>query len=256
MTDNIEDKDGKGTEENNEFEVEKTRLISESKKYRLRAQAAETKISELEGNVLSQEALDEYNSLKASANKASDKKLRDKGDFDKLMAEKQNEFTVHLDAEKAKANTYLSALQQVAVADRLKNELATRGVKFVDEASFLLQNKFSSKAVAEIGDNGINVRVVNASDGNAVIDADCEPGKTIGLDKLVEQFLASSTGQIFLPPSGDTGSGSHPGISNDKVTIEQLDADPDLRKKWSASHTTAEYMQLAMKNRDKNKPIK
>jgi len=224
---------------------ERARLIAEAKKYRKRAQAAEARLRELEGRVLSDEELEEYRRLKEAQAKAEEEAKKAEGRYDELLRAKEEQFQKQLDEIRQRTETYRQAFERVAVTDRLKSILAARGVKHVDQAAFVLQGQFRWRAVAELVDGKAVVKVVDQQ-GKPVIDAECEgPDETISVEKLVDAFLADPAGQVYLPPSGDTGSGATKGGEGpERVDIAELEANPEKRYAFIREHGVDEYMKL------------
>lgn len=226
---------------------EKQGLINESKKYRARAQQAEATVGQLQEQALSEEDREQFNQLKADDEKRQQDDLKAQGEYDKLLAQKQEKFDEALGAKQQELDSFRGAFQQVAVTDRLKGLLAGKGVTRVSEAAFLLQGQFPKRAVADLVDGNPVIRVVDRQ-GQLVTDADCEPGQSIGVDALVNEFVASEAGQIFLPPSGDSGSGAHAGTPGD-ATMAELDADPAKTAAFIQKHGGDAYMKLAQGDR-------
>jgi len=118
-------------------------------------------------------------------------------------------------------------LSAVVVSDRLKSALADRGVKRVDQAARLLSDKFE----VQIGEDGYSV---------CARDAEGQPT----VEQVVDVWLADN--RHYLPPSGDSGSGAYPGVTSPgRVSIEQLDLDPDRKVAFVARHGPAALVQLA-----------
>ena len=226
------------------FTDERKKLIDESKSYRKRAQEAEARIADLERKVISDEdraALEEFRKRQATT---EDDLLKKKGDFDAMLAKRQELFDKQVAAAKQTTDSALKAFAEVAVQQPILAALARRGVKDVAAAAFVLQGMHENRAVAELVDGKPLVRVVDRK-GQPVIDAECAPNETITVAKMVEAFLATPTGQVYLPPSGDRGTGAHAQGGFDGVTIEQLDANPDKAGEFIAKHGQEAYLKLA-----------
>lgn len=230
-----------------EWDQEKRRLIEESKKYRLRAQTAEAAAGQLREHALSEEDREQFSRLKADAEKREQDNLKAEGNYDKLLAQKQDKFNADLEAKGQELEAYRSAFQRVAVTDRLKGLLAGKSVTRVGEAAYLLQGQFGKRAVADLVDGNPVIRVVDRQ-GQLVTDADCEPGQSISVEALVDEFVASEAGQIFLPPSGDSGSGAHAGGAAE-ATLAELDADDIKKAKFVEKHGGEAYMTLVRADR-------
>ena len=216
-------------------------LTAEKVKYHKRAQEAENRLKKLEGKVLSDEAQAEYEALKAEKAKALEEGQKAEGKYDELLAKKQEVFDAALKAEQTRGATYQAAFQTVAVKAPIMAALAAAGVKSVDAAAHLIQTLHPHRGKAALDESGQAVVQVVDAQGNPVIDADCGPNETIGIDKLVAEFLATDTGKHFLPPSGDSGSGAHTGGEAGESVAELL-ADPDKKAAYIEKHGGEAYL--------------
>jgi len=221
---------------------ERARLIGESKKYRQRAQEAERRLKAIEGAALSDEQRDEYARLKADAEKCQADELQARGRYEELLARKQKAFEKALADKDAAVGGLTSLVQRIAGIDRIKSALAARGVKFVDDAAQLLADRVR----VEIAEGKPAVRVVDES-GEPLTDGDCERGATISVEKLVEQYLATPQGAVWLPPSGDRGTGKHPGggaSKADAALLAELDRDAQKKADFIADKGQEAYHEL------------
>ena len=256
LTDDDPDTGGGGTEpdpaiEPDAFADERAKLAGESKKYRQRAQAAEARLTELEANQFSEEDRKLFDQLKKEAEDKQTEDLEAKGQYDALLAQKKEKFDADLTKTQDAAKAAMAAFESVAVTAPLQAALAAKGVTDVDSAAYLLQGVHPHKAKAALVDGKPVVHVVDKA-GALVTDADCEPGDSISIDALVTEFLATTRGQHFLPPSGDTGSGAHKG-GDTGVTLAELDADAEKMGEFIAKHGGKAYQQLVQRTKQKQR---
>ena len=222
-------------------------LIKESTGYHKRAQDAETRLKALEGNVLSDEDRALFETLRKERAEADDTKAKKAGEFEKLLAQKQEKYDADLKAKDASLASAMAAFERVAVLNPLQAALAKAGVTDVDSAAHLIQNLHAYRATAQLVDGQAVVRVVDGQ-GNLVTDAECEPGQSISIEQLVTGWVATDTGKHFKPPSGDTGSGAHKGGVGG-ITLAELDADVNKKAAFIAEHGGKAYLTLASKNK-------
>ena len=228
-----------GDDQSAAWAAKEATLIAESKKYRLRAQAAEASIADLEGKVLSEEDRAVFDKLKAAAADDEQKRLEAAGKYDELIAAKDAKHKEALAAVQATADAATELARRVAGTDQLKTALAAEGVKAVDQAAYLLDRYIK----VEIADGTPVVAVVD-DDGKPIHDPDEDGVVPISIAKFVKNWLAKS-GAHYLPPSRDTGSGGHKGGGEHHITIEELDADPVKAAAFIQEHGQAEYHKLA-----------
>jgi len=225
--------------------AELDRAIADAKKYRERAQKAEKAHADQAGRVMSDEDREEYEALKQQKAQAEEDRQRQEGKFDELLAAKQAKADEAIEAERKRADAAVGLAKQYAVTQPMLVSLAKAGVKDAEAAAHLIQNLYSMRATAVVNEDGsATVQVVETATGKPVVDAECKAGETIGIDTLVQKFLATDRGKHFLPPSGDTGSGAHRGGAPG-VTIAELDADPEKKVEFIQKHGSAAYQKLA-----------
>ncbi|RLJ01230.1 MAG: hypothetical protein DRP08_05785 [Candidatus Aenigmatarchaeota archaeon] len=236
-------------------ELEKLRalkedLIGEKRRERAARKAAEAEVEALKSGQLSEEQLDEYKALKEAADRAAAEKLEAKGEYDTLIAQKDEKHAEAMAAKDTELESIRTALERTVVTDRLKSLLAAQGVTDVDNAAFLLQGRHETFARAEMVDGAPTVRVVNRQDGTTVYDPDASGTVPLGLDKLVESFLSSGAGKHFIPASGDSGSGVHKaGQTTDSngMTQAYFANKPNELQKFLAEHGKDAYYALPAK---------
>jgi hypothetical protein len=155
---------------------------------------------------------------------------------ERLLGELSEQHSGAIAESNARADRFGEMLSGVVVSDRLKSALASRGVKRVDQAAQLLAEKLE----VDITDQGYRVQVRGPRD----VDSQDE----LTVEQVVDGWLA--TNRHYLPPSGDTGSGAYPGVTSPgRVSIEQLDLDPDRKAEFVARHGPAALVQLARSGR-------
>ena len=183
---------------------DKDRLISESIKYRKRAQEAERQLESIRGKALSDEDIEKFETLKAQEAEAEKANLEKKGEYDKLIAKKDAEAAEKIAAKDTESKNLRSLLEQTAVNDKLKSALADAGAINVDQAAFFISSK--GRAQMRLAEDGSSFDVVAVDeDGDVMLDP--TTGKSVGLDVLAKEFLAKNT--HFLRASGDVGTGAH-----------------------------------------------
>ena len=229
------------------FAAERNRLVVESKKYRQRAQKAESRLAELERRAVSDEDRELFEQLKAQRAAAGEDQAHAAERYNELLAARQAQFDADLAAATAGRDSALAAFEKVAVTAPIQAELARRGVTDVTAAVHLIQNLHPRRARAKLADGRAVVQVVDDQD-NPVIDVNGQPDQTIGIDRLVAEFLATDTGKHFLPASGDSGSGAYKG-SPSGPTLAELLADPEAKAAFIAKHGGEAFMKLAGRRR-------
>ena len=239
-------------------------LVAEATKYHKQRQTLQQQLDGLQDKVLSDEDRELYESLKAEKAEAEEASKKAAGKYDELLAAKEKTYAERIAArdkkaaeelaeEKAKGATFREAYQAVAVRAPIQAELAKYGVKNVEAAAHLIQTLHPQHATATLDASGRAIVQVVDREGNLVIDGDCGPDESVGIDKLVEGFVATDTGKAFLPPSGDTGSGSHKGGLHNTVPYAELVASPDKRAEFIEKHGGKAWVDLAAKNRKSTK---
>ena len=223
--------------------------IAQSKKYRTRAQQAEGELTGLRDRVMSDEDRELFNTLRAEREELENNTLKKKGDFDTILAKKQEAWDAALKAEQAKTQAMTDAYSQVAVMTPLQAALAAQGVKDVQAAAHLIQSLHEHKATVKTIDGAPVVQVVDKQ-GNPVVEADTPAGQSISVAALVKQWVATPTGQHFMPPSGDGGSGAHSGGGGvGGVTLAELDADAQKKADFIQKEGSEAYLKLASRPR-------
>jgi len=221
--------------------------VSESIKYRKRAQEAEAALESARKKSLSDDQLSEYETLRKQAEDTVAQKLVDQGNYDELLAKKQEAMDKAVDAEKSEKQAALAAFKQVAVTGPIMQALAAKGVKDVKSAAYLLQGQYEQQAEAELIDGQAVVKVRDRN-GNLIQDANCDPNQSITVEQLVDGWLATSAGQNYLPASGDSGTGTHVGGTpkqTDSALIAELDGSPDKKAAYIQEHGGDAYVKLA-----------
>ena len=190
-------------------------LTLEASKYHKRAQEAERQLEILKGKVLTDEDRTMFETLKAERADLERKKLSDQGRYDELLKQEQLKTAKAIEAREARIAALQGTVANLAGAGPLKSALAAAGVKLVDEAVLHLRERV--KVV--FGDDNVPRVQIVGPDGNLMLDPQ---GKECGPADLVKQWLASPIGQVFLPPSGDTGSGGRQGGGRERAAPRGL----------------------------------
>ena len=208
-----------------DFEAVKARLIAESRRYRKRAQDAETRLRELEAGAMSAGQVQEYRRLKEQA-----------AGYERMAAEMTARQERELESRRREVSALTDRLRRIVGSDRLKSALASRGVTRVDQAAYLLDRHVR----VDLAGGEPVVRVVDAG-GQPIPDPSGEPGAAVSIERFVDAWLAAE-GAHFLPPSGDVGSGAHKGGPSEHATVAEMEADPAKRFAFIREHGTDEYL--------------
>lgn len=239
--------------------------IEHAKKLRARAQIAEAERDKLAGRAISQEAVEEYERLKAEAAereeaKAKDERerlekqgeweaLREKDDqtHKKAMAQKDKAHGEELGKKDEEITRLAGIVAKLGAENPLQAALSAAKVQDISAAVFYIQNSPQSKyhVVSGLDADGQPVPKVIDKDGDEVVDPDSD-GKMMTVDGLVSHFVASDFGQRFLAPSGDTGSGAVRGVKrhHDGLTQRKLIADPKKHFEFVQQHGPEAFSKL------------
>ena len=215
--------EAKRTEPAHDWKAEYVREVAQSRKYRQRAQHAETQLQELRRQALSEEEHAEYQRLCKTAEGLADKDQRIKA----------------LDG----------MLRRVAGLNELGQALTACGVGSACPHG----EKMLSQAAALLADR-IDVDLSGLSPVARVLDEGGEPivgddGRPLSIHQFVSHWLVEE-GSHVLPASADTGSGAYRGLAVPTgETIEQLDRDPKAKAEFIAKYGPQAYVQLARKQR-------
>lgn len=217
------------------------KLTAEGKKYHKRAQDAETSLAETNKRLEKIEA-----DQKAASEATEQAVLVKKGDFDIALEKQKASMLSDKDKETTRADKAETGLRQIFGTDALKTELGAQGVKpeLIDQAAQLLRSRVK---VDLSGDKPV-VTVMDADGKPAFV----EGGNAADIKSLVTAWLPDN--KHFLPPTGDGGTGLHPGGSGE-LTIDELDADKTGKKmgEFIAKHGQAAYQKLVDAGRKRKK---
>jgi len=205
------------------------KLTAESAKYHDRAQAAEAANLELTTRLDKIEA-----DNKTAAEAAEQADLVKKGDFDTALAKQKASMQTLADGETTRADSAETRLRQIFGTDALKTELGKAGVKpeLIDQAAQLLRGRVK----VDLSDGKASVTVMDIEGQPAFVE-----GNPADIANLVTSWLPDN--KHFLPPSGDGGTGLHPGGSpgdNAGLTQKGLLADPNKHQQWIATFPPGE----------------
>lgn len=211
--------------------------IENAKKLRARAQEAESKIADLEGKVLSDDDRKLFDTLKTEREEIEHKTLEDKGKYEEILAKQKADSAKVLDAKDVQITALTAGIQQEVGFNKLASELGSAGVKaeLIAQASQLL----AGQVKVTLKDGQAVVQITNVDGTSATKD----DGTAKSIKDLVEGWLPNN--QHFLPPSGDSGSGSHKGGGTGEVTIAELDADPQKKVDFIQKEGAEAYHKLA-----------
>ncbi|MCE5277190.1 MAG: hypothetical protein ABFD92_16805 [Planctomycetaceae bacterium] len=246
---------GEGAPSPDEWQTKYAAEAAQSKKYRQRAQAAEQQLTALQQQQADQaQRLAELEEL---AHKRDTDQLVDKGQFSEALKKEQEKLNKQLDAARAaakadqdKVTQRLSRVQdrlrRLQVLEPLTSALAKKGVKSdrLGVAMKVLQPRFRVDFDEE------DSPIVNVLDeqGNVIADPAGAAGQSISIDQFVEQWAASPEGQMFLPASGDTGSGAHGGGAGagqeGAALLARLDGDAQAKAAFIREKGQDAYLDL------------
>ena len=206
-----------------DWQAEYLREAAQSRRYRQRAQRAETEIDQLRRHAPSEQQAAELARLRERAGELTEKDKR--------------------------VGVLEDMLRDTAGMNELAKSLAACGVgsgcphgrKMLDQATSLLAGRIDVDVSGQVP----AARVLDPS-GNVLCD---DGGQPVSVQQFVSHWLAEE-GSHFLPASGDTGSGAHRGPSAPPGTsLEQLDRDPKAKAEFIAKYGPQAYVQLARKQR-------
>jgi len=206
-----------------DWQAEYLREVAQSRRYRQRAQRAETEIDQFRRHVPSKEQAGELARLREQAGQLAEKDKR--------------------------VGALEDMLRDTAGMNELAKSLAACGVgsgcphgrNMLDQATSLLAGRID----VDVSGQAPAARVLGPS-GSVLCD---DGGQPVSVQQFVSHWLAEE-GSHFLPASGDTGSGAHRGPSAPPGTsLEQLDRDPKTKAEFIAKYGPQAYVQLARKQR-------
>jgi hypothetical protein len=223
MSDPTRQQPGDDERRQRDWRAEYLREVARSRKYRLRAQNAEAELDRLRGRTLTDEQLQQYQSLLAGREQATAARQR-VADLEKMLS-------------------------QVVGAGKLARALAVAGVgagvphgeKMIAQATALLADRIRVDVSGE-------TPIVHVLDeGGQVMYADAEGSQPVTPGQFVSQWLTEQ-GAHFLPASGDTGSGARKGaVAPPGVSLAELDRSPARKAEFIARYGPQAYVQLATK---------
>ena len=243
--------------------------ITSSKKYRTRAQEAEAARDAAEALALPPEAIEEYEELKAAAvaraeadAEAERELLEKKGKWEELRKQDAKTHEAAM-AQRDKVHAEALALKDAEIERRggivaklgaenpLQVALGDANVQDIRRAIFFIQNDPESEyhVVSGTDEEGRPTPQVVDREGNVVIDPNGD-GKPMTVAGLATYFIATKFGARFLPPSKDTGSGSHKGGPGQ----ENLDAimnDPEKRYEYMNKVGGQEFLKQTNKHKSR-----
>lgn len=218
MSDHVQDAaTAAATEPTKDWRLEYLREAGHARRYRQRAQRAESELTEVRTQALTAEQYEEYQKLKCLKDEAAQK-----------------------DAEVASLK---DTIRRVVGQAALNEALAACGVgraggeRTLAHAAKLLADRIR----VDLAEGGPVVHVLGDAGRPMTAGDDDRP---VTVREFVGQWLAEE-GAHFLPASGDTGSGAHKGAASAGVSIRDLDADPRRKARFIATYGPQAYVQLA-----------
>jgi len=216
-----------------DWRAELVREVTQSRKYRQRAQKAEAELAELGERALSPEQHEEYQRLRQTAAGMADKDAR--------------------------IEALEGMVRRVVGANELGKALVVCGVAASPGGSALAHatRLLSDRVEVDLSGRSPVVRVLDESGKPVFHDdsprradgADGQDGRPVTVQEFVANWLTEE-GCHFLPASGDTGSGAYKGsAAGGGVSIEDLDRDPGRKAQFIATYGPQAYVQLARRKR-------
>jgi len=210
-----------------DWKSEYVREVAQSRKYRQRAQRAETQFEEFAGRTLAPEQIEEYHKLRLTSEEMASKDRR-MGQLEGMVRRVVG------------AGELTRALVSFGVGSRSCYGEA-HGQRMLTQATGLL----AGRVRVDLDEDEPRVCVLDDA-GEPLAD---EEGRPVAVQDFVAAWLAEEGGH-FLPPSGDTGSGAHKGgIVSPSVSVEQLDRNPRAKAEFIARHGPQAYVQLAKRRK-------
>lgn len=214
---------------------------------KLNAEAADTK----KQRQAKQELQSQLDALTAERDDLAKAKAEADAEAERVKLESEGKYAEALEAARAK--------HAAELADREKQ---------VGQMSGVLEAEFgTNRLMAALGRAGVapermaqaaqllGSRVkVSLKDGQPVTEVFDDTGQPMQVDgssATVDQLVAAwlPGNQHFLPPSGDSGSGSHAGGATGNVTLADLDANPNKKLEFIRKNGQQAYLKLAAKAR-------
>lgn len=217
--------------------------VKNAAKQRQRAQAAEKQAAEAVAELATLQSEREQ-----SARAAEQAKLEGEGKYKEALEKQREALAAEKKAEANRAESYAKRIKELVGTQALTKALGVAGVPSdrLSQAAQLLERR---------------VRVEFDAEGNesvTVLDEAGSPmfvtgGNNATLEDLAKDFTAKNA--WFRAPSGDYGSGFHPGGAG-SLSIDDLDADKTGKKMadYIREHGQAAYQKLVdAKRRKKTK---
>ncbi|MCE5328211.1 MAG: hypothetical protein LLG01_17545 [Planctomycetaceae bacterium] len=191
------------------WHAEYLREAAQARKYRQRAQRAESDLAQL--------------------------RQVGRGDNDERLASLSQE-TAAKDARIAALSAMVKSTVGAYELHKALTGCGVGGSSALAQAAQLLAGRID----VTLADEGPQVRVLDG-DGQPMLS---DAGQPLDVGCFVTEWLAQE-GQHFLPPSGDTGSGAHKGTAGRSLRVEDLDASPRRKAQFIAAYGAKAYVQLA-----------
>ena len=177
--------------------------VAEKIAERKKRQALEAQLAALTGSgrVLTEAEFVEHQANIDAKAKAEEAAMLKAKDFDGLRAEDARQATAKLEAATTQVAALTSRLEQQDVNSAITAELSKAGVTAIADAMILVRQHVRIKA----DPTGEKPPTVIGDDGMALLD---DKGETVTVAAATRAWVESDSGARFLPPSGDTGSGT------------------------------------------------
>jgi hypothetical protein len=211
--------------------------IANARKQRQAKQELQAQLEEVSARLASAEA-----ERKAEADRRHQERLESEGRYKEALRHAQAQHQQALTERNERIAGLTEALEHEAGSNRLREELGRAGVRpeLIGQAATLLAPQVKVALAA----GRPEVRVF-AEDGRPLTRDDGSPA---ALADLVAAWVPNNA--HFVPPSGDTGSGSHKGGAAAASTLAELDADPARKHRFIETHGVGAYLRKAAAERE------
>lgn len=257
------DGDGAGDGDGDkDWKAEHAKEVTQSKKYRQRAQAAEKQVVDLQGTAdraLTVEEHEQWEQMKKDVEGREQQELVAKGEFAQALEKAEQKFEGQRDKYRADADAKVEAAdartaKAMALAKRFAGDaplalaLASAGV--LKNSMGIALGYLSPRVKVEFNDNDDPVITCVDLSGEVITDPDGAAGQSVTVERFVKDALATPEGETFLPPSGDTGSDAHKGggaPKGDKALYERLLKDFPGRNEYMKENGDEAWYELERK---------
>lgn len=210
--------------------------VAEKIAMRQRAQRAEEELAKLQdsGRVLTADQFTQYETDRDAAAKAAEAALIKAKDFDAVRAEDQRKAQAKVDALAEQNAKLLTNMAQRDVDAAIRNELGRAKVVEVEDALVLVKSRLK----IQTDPTGVQPPTVLDANGQTMLN---DTGDPVTVAAATKTWIESDSGARFLPPSGDTGSGTYNSGGKSGQSFAEIDATPASRQAFITKHGKAEY---------------